>query len=79
MSTLLKWSIRIALASLLSIALALKERIEEVKHDGGKIASERYLQEVSHKSVFADFQPTDDEPLSDVWEKLPFGSLEKGF
>ena len=42
------------------------------------IASERFLQEVSHKSVFL---WTSNQPMMSqfqVWEKLPFGTLEKG-
>ena len=40
-------------------------------------SDEGYLQEVSYRSVFADYQQDDDgaPQVSEAWEKLPFGAL----
>ena len=78
MTTILKLVVEIVLASFLCSLCVCQEEKGGVKPARLNIASERFLQEVSHKSVFLDFEPTDDEPVSSVWEKLPFGTLEKG-
>ena len=37
---------------------------------------EQYFQEVSHRSVFLNFEATDEVQISTAWDSLPFEGLE---
>ena len=72
------WALRVALVALILTLSACEDHTASRARSAASMADERFLQEISHKSIYKGFEPTEDVPVSTAWEDLPFGALETG-